>query len=91
MLFTSDAIEELKRKTLNRETPASLSCNWLFSPSLNYYIETKNLKLTKTDKSGISSNSDYIYALGNDSVPAGFKRIQSFGDNSSVLYEKLHN
>ncbi len=89
--FTSDAIEELKRKTLNRETPASLSCNWLFSPSLNYYIETKNLKLTKTDKSGISSNSDYIYALGNDSVPAGFKRIQSFGDNSSVLYEKLHN
>ena len=52
----------IQQLTNDRPHPATLSCTWLFEPSLHYYVMTKNINIQlPPHQVGIQKHTDFIY------------------------------
>lgn len=91
---TKDVIKILEKLSANKAEPGkkhTLSNNWLFEPTLNYYITTRNLNFVKTDRNGISQESDFVYDFTENFNLNGFYVIAVFPDTKTTLYRNLNS
>lgn len=66
-----------------------LGINWLFEPTINYYIETKKYRwLNKVTRDGYDETFDFYLVFETDTIPhQSVKKIQSFPISKSILYQ----
>ncbi|MFK7972595.1 MAG: hypothetical protein AB8F95_19650, partial [Bacteroidia bacterium] len=63
----------------------SLSNNWLFSPSFNFYIKTKGLNIQPPDRNGPSYKTDYVYEFKDQLKEHDYSAIRSFKQTKTIL------
>jgi hypothetical protein len=83
-------IEKSAESETDKSRKYTISNNWLFEPTLNYYITTKKLNFEKADRNGIKAESDFIYEFTNDFNQTGFEVIAVFPDTKTTLYRNMN-
>jgi hypothetical protein len=86
---TKDAAQVIKRytgKQVGHQGLFTISNDWIFEPSLNYYIRTGRLPLHPANREGVNPNSDFVYTVSRDFDTAGFVLIDSFLPSGAKLY-----
>jgi hypothetical protein len=86
---TKDAARQLQVYAIRQQKPGrafTLSNDWIFEPSLNYYIYTHHLPFRPTNRNGISTKTDFVYTGSKDFKEAGFILVDSFSPAASRLY-----
>jgi hypothetical protein len=81
---TKDVMELIGERSEHAESKMSVSNDWLFEPTINYYIRTWGLNLDPPDRSGVKPDSDFIYHLS-DTIPVGFTILRSYQDIGSTV------
>lgn len=72
---------------LNKDRKFTISNNWLFEPSLNYYIKSRNLNFEKTNRNGISQSTDFVYDFTADFNLQGFGILAIYPETKTSLYQ----
>ncbi|MGN6645000.1 MAG: hypothetical protein ACTHJT_00610 [Cytophaga sp.] len=86
------ALINQENKTAHRpENSITISNNWLFTPSINYYRDVYDMNyLTKAKRKGINTDSEYIFALKDDlekeNIPQTYTTI--FNHENIYLFQK---
>lgn len=82
------ALEIIEEK-IDPNSNYRMGINWLFEPTINYYIETKNYRwLEKVNRDGYEGKFDFYLLLKTDSIPhPSVKKIQYFPISQSILYQ----
>lgn len=70
-----------------------LGINWLFEPTLNFYIKTRKLNwIDKVNRDGINDKQDYYYIFESDTIQLNeirYKVIRRFNDTNTILAKKI--
>lgn len=85
---TKEAMTVIRDYTKNSDHNVTISNNWLFEPTLNFYINTWKLKMDPAPRNGIHPNSDFIYQLDSDSILAGYDTLMVYKKAKSALLIK---
>lgn len=82
------ALEILEQKT-DPNFNYRMGINWLFEPTINYYIETRKYRwLEKVTRDGYDGKFDFYLLFKTDTIPQHLvKKIQSFPISQSILYQ----
>jgi len=91
---TQTMLRDLEKEKKNSPQPGkvSLGIEWLFEPSVNFYIDTRHLNwIEKVDRDGYKGKTfDYYYILDADTTYArenGFRLIKNYGGPETSLWK----
>ena len=78
----------IKEITDDTDFSWSISNHWLLEPSINYYIETLDIKLEPANRNGVQLHSDFIYRLDDTTKLDNYLLLQSFDSGKTELLVK---
>ena len=85
---TKDAMKIIETRTQNSDHIASISNNWMFEPSINYYIVSRKMNLNLANRNGVNFNTDFIYIHADSTIKENFKVLQEYNDINYILLMK---
>lgn len=86
---TKDALKEIEKIIEKGDKTFVLSNHWLYEPTINYYIKTRELHLNPATRDEIKLDADFIYRLNDSSYLNNFNTIKLYKDiNSELLINK---
>ncbi|MCF8083520.1 MAG: hypothetical protein K9M96_10520 [Deltaproteobacteria bacterium] len=85
---TKDAMILIKEKGIETDHDLTVSNHWMFEPTINYYIATRNIPLKPANREGVNNNSDFIYTFTTDEIPTHFIKVHEYSDTGTVLLMK---
>lgn len=85
---TKEVMEIIQEKTKNSNIKLSVSNDWHFEPTMNYYIKRWKLNLNLANRNGISLDDDFIYRLNDKTKLDGFETLRYYPDTKSELLVK---
>ncbi len=88
---TKEMMKLVKINTKFKNEKYTISNDWLFEPSINYYIHYWDINLNYANRDGVNTNSDFIYQLNYEIIPPEYKILKSFSDNQCLLLIKKEN
>jgi len=86
---TKEVMKYVKDNIPRDGNKRTISNEWLFEPTINFYINIWDLPLHKTDRSGVNLNTDYIYRVNNFDEWEGYRVVKSFVNTRSELLETV--
>jgi len=89
--YTKDAMKYIKENIPQDGGIRTISNDWIFEPTINFYIDIWNIPLHKTDRSSINLNTDFIYRINNSDDWNGYQVIESYKDISAELLKSVKN
>ncbi len=63
---------------INTTQKISFSANWLFEPSVNYYIDLYKIDMKKIDRRGVNNESEYAYQFIKETDSTRFEILQEY-------------
>ena len=84
---TRQVMEYLKEIETKSSQKITLSNNWLFEPSINYYRDKYSLKLSKATRAGIDSNTTYIYDFKSQIDTNKYENLIEFEISETALFK----
>ncbi|MGE0077067.1 MAG: hypothetical protein AB7S48_04315 [Bacteroidales bacterium] len=76
----------------NSNEKIKLGINWLFEPSINFYIKTKKLKwIEKVNRDGVNDIQDYYYIFENDTSilkNINYTLVYKFENTNTILLKR---
>ena len=88
---TKEVMKYVKENIPEDGNKRTISNEWLFEPTINFYINIWNIPLHKTDRKGVNVNTDFIYRINNYDEWEGYQVVMSFADTLSELLEADKN
>ncbi len=85
---TKQVMQIIQENIKGGEEKKTMSNNWLFEPTINYYISTNQIKLEQANRAGVNFSSDFIYDFKNQASPEGFEKIAEFEEPATILWKK---
>ena len=88
---TKDVVKIMQNQAYNKKTSgdkSSISSNWLFEPTLNYYIRSRNLNFGLVDNKGPNQNTDFIYEFTAEYDKLNFQEVSMYNDIGASLFLK---
>lgn len=82
---TKDVMKVIKDYTQDTDHKKAISNQWLFEPTINYYISSWKLNLNPANRKGIDLSSDFIYSRDDITTLDNFKVVNSYNDIKSNL------
>lgn len=83
---TKDVILTIESYAKTSENPSTISCLWIFEPTINYYISSRKLNIAKVSREGIDLSTDFIYTIEDNSTLKGYKPIKKHTEIGSCLF-----
>lgn len=75
---------------INNASKTTISNEWFFEPTLNYYINSRKINLKPSTRNEISLTSDFIYKVIDNKPLTGFETLITYNDINTVLLKKKH-
>ena len=85
---TKEIMEIVGELSKSKKRKTTISNDWLYSPSINYYIISRGLNVELTDRDGVNPKTDFIYKRGDVSDVSGFVKIINYEDSVTMLLKK---
>jgi len=86
-----DIMEIIDELTHNEKTNKTISNNWIFESSINYYIDSKSIKLNLTNINGVDSTTDFVYGFTDSLNLKNYQTLIKYEDIGTSLYIKTKN
>lgn len=86
---TKEVIFAIEKHTNKNKPNLSVSCEWIFEPTINFYINTRKMKINRVSRDGIDLTSDFIYNINYDgSIPSDFEVVASYDEIGTIFFKK---
>lgn len=82
---TKEAMMRLKKEIQGDQKCATISNNWLFEPSMNYYRLSRNIKMDSANREGVKVTTRFIYKFNRGSIPDQYKVLAGYKDVNTLL------
>jgi len=82
-------LENITHESTNQRGKFVISNDWLFTPSINYYIRTRGLNFEFADRDEDHSDADFIYVFANEPIQPEYKILETFPDIRTSLYQRI--
>lgn len=87
-------MKQLNELHSTHHAPISISNNWLFEPTINYYRTLYRMDyLAPADRKGLNPDSDYIYCTTEDLKAFEYKElyqvVKEFDDTETILLQRI--
>lgn len=79
--------KEVVMKINEQDKNAVLGHNWIFGPSIHYYILSRNLSVTPVKLEGQGYDQDYIYEFNEQLTDSSLIPLKEFKDTGSGIYK----
>lgn len=73
----------------DKNKTATLAHNWIFGPSINYYIRSRNLSIKPVKLEGQAYDQDFVYEFNDQLSDSSLHLVKKFKDTGSGIYN--HN
>ncbi|MBV6485539.1 MAG: hypothetical protein KFKLKKLM_02109 [Flavobacteriales bacterium] len=80
LMIDSYAKNDTKRLTISNE--------WFFEPTLNYYIHSRNMNIQPSTRDEITLDANFIYKLIDDKKISNFDTLITYNDINTILLVK---
>lgn len=87
--YTKDVMMEIQKQTQSRKEKSTISNNWIFEPTINYYISSRKLNLKPANKDGVNYSTDFIYDLDFNQELDSFIVLSKFEKTNGVLMMRI--
>jgi len=87
--YTEDIMDVIQGLTHGSSIKSTISNEWFFEPTINYYIHLNQLNLEAANRDGIKETTSFIYLLENRSVPKGYEVLNSYPIKNPADFSNL--
>ena len=87
-MHTKSIMQIVENDLIENNTKVKMSNNWLFEPSINYYINSKNILLENVTKDSISAESMYIYDFEYKYDTTKYTLLTEYEEIKTILLKK---
>jgi hypothetical protein len=85
---TKEVIFSIEKHADKTKPNLGVSCEWIFEPTLNYYISSRKMNINPSTQDEINSNADFIYKLNDNKPLPNFVTLATYNDISTILLMK---
>lgn len=85
---TKEVIFAIEKHTDKNKPYLSVSNEWIFEPTINYYISSRKMNINPSTRDGVNLNSDFIYKLNDNKPLPDFETLANYNDISTILLMK---
>lgn len=85
---TKKTILMIESYAKNNPKKTTISNEWFFEPTLNYYINSKKMNIHPSTRNPLTLNSDFIYKTIDNKIFKDFELIITYNDINTVLLKR---
>ncbi len=85
---TKEAMRVIEEKIKDNNELLTIGNDWKFEPTINFYIETRQIKLKTTDRNDPAKNPNFIYDFDKNINSKNYLKLKTFESTETTLLMK---